>query len=518
MTSKTMFTVLKMIFAFCLTLNPIGCSETKNNIEADIDTSDTSLSTESGVKTDSDTTTEPGADSHSNSDSGADTNIDSDSHGNGDTNSDADTHTGSGNNIDTDTNSDSNGDSDDNFDTESDTDNFQNNQCKPPCSNGQICADGKCTNSISGNSLLDSVLYEKQDEFDNSILISQQPDLSWQPSSIYRWKDFLLSLHTMFTQGIAGMNFWMGDPNATPEVQMQQGLVNIAAFLAQSMKETIQYDACDENNWDDTNGYQISNACGQLGQNYADYDCEMACPRVSTMAMSAVTHAKWFGAPGPMFCAPDSTLIQLGLSTDGTTGHWSIGKDCWPYPATESSFVLSDASAYLRTTCEVYSGQKGGEWIWDGSGTSVEGCCWWGRGVIQTTGRCNFGKLNHYLGQTHLNTDVYPAPAKLLYPTVDFCKNPEVICSSTEFPELKWIAGLFYWMNSVQNYESDGWQYETALKEFVSGGLSDDSFINAVSGIVNRGCHNPPCATGSVDGGTERLENFERVLTTMGII
>ena len=28
------------------------------------------------------------------------------------------------------------------------------------------------------------------------------------------------------------------------------GLVNIAAFLAQAMKETIRYDACDENSWD----------------------------------------------------------------------------------------------------------------------------------------------------------------------------------------------------------------------------------------------------------------------------
>ena len=47
------------------------------------------------------------------------------------------------------------------------------------------------------------------------------------------------------------------------------GLVNIAAFLAQSMKETIKYDACDENNWDIIDGkYPLSNACGQLGQSY----------------------------------------------------------------------------------------------------------------------------------------------------------------------------------------------------------------------------------------------------------
>ena len=31
--------------------------------------------------------------------------------------------------------------------------------------------------------------------------------------------------------------------------------------------------------------------------------------------------------------------------------------------------------------------------------TDVEGCCWWGRGVIQTTGVCNFGKLNYFTGK-----------------------------------------------------------------------------------------------------------------------
>ena len=37
----------------------------------------------------------------------------------------------------------------------------------------------------------------------------------------------------------------------------------------QSMKETIQYDACSENNWDvRNNAYPASNACGQLGQSY----------------------------------------------------------------------------------------------------------------------------------------------------------------------------------------------------------------------------------------------------------
>ena len=69
----------------------------------------------------------------------------------------------------------------------------------------------------------------------------------------------------MAAEGVAGKKFYIGDDDV--ENGHVYGLVNIAAFLAQSMKETIQYDACDENSWDLVGGkYPLSNACGQLGQ------------------------------------------------------------------------------------------------------------------------------------------------------------------------------------------------------------------------------------------------------------
>lgn len=47
-------------------------------------------------------------------------------------------------------------------------------------------------------------------------------------------------------------------------------------------------------------------------------------------------------------------------------------------------------------------------------------------------------------------------------------------------------------MNSVQSYDVGGWKYLDELQKFVEEGMQDgDAFINAVSGIVNRGCHNP---------------------------
>ena len=99
---------------------------------------------------------------------------------------------------------------------------------------------------------------------------------------------------------------------------------------------------------------------------------------------------------------------------------------------------------------------------------------------------CNFGKLNYFLGERAANEG-----RDARYPSVNFCKDPEVICHSSEFKELKWIAGMFYWMESVQPYNSDGWDYRSELIKFVDAGMVGTSFIDGVSGIVNRGCHNP---------------------------
>ena len=108
-----------------------------------------------------------------------------------------------------------------------------------------------------------------------------------------------------------------------------------------------------------------------------------------------------------------------------------------------------------------------------------------GRGVIQTTGVCNFGKLNYYLGERAAREG-----RDALFPTINFCKDPEIICSSSEHKELKWIAGFFFWLESVQQYSKDGWSYTNELINFVNNGMSGNTFINSVSGIVNRGCHN----------------------------
>lgn len=73
------------------------------------------------------------------------------------------------------------------------------------------------------------------------------------------------------------------------------------------------------------------------------------------------------------------------------------------------------------------------------------------------------------------------------YPGIDFCKTPDAVCASSEHKELKWIAGMFYWIESLQSYSVGGWDYKDELHKFVDNGMAGNSFIDAVSGIVNRG-------------------------------
>ena len=63
-----------------------------------------------------------------------------------------------------------------------------------------------------------------------SILISQAPSLAWVPSSIYFWPDLLTALGDMYSQGVAGSTFWLGDSSNNG---WKYGVVSVAAFLAQ---------------------------------------------------------------------------------------------------------------------------------------------------------------------------------------------------------------------------------------------------------------------------------------------
>jgi hypothetical protein len=83
---------------------------------------------------------------------------------------------------------------------------------------------------------MSDALENVKEEIDSKLFLYQTPDLEWEPSSVYRYEDFSESLNVMATEGVAGKRFYIGESAA--ENGHVYGLVNIAAFLAQSMKET----------------------------------------------------------------------------------------------------------------------------------------------------------------------------------------------------------------------------------------------------------------------------------------
>lgn len=447
---------------------------------------------------------------------------------------------------------------------------------------------------------MDYVFQRLKTTASESCDIESSADTCWEPSEEYRWADLVTALSSMAVSGIAGRTFYSGDPS-DGDTGIQYGIANLAAFLSQTMQESVQYDACDENNWSNegavnqviraggTGGevYPATSACGQLGQSYQDYKCsdtidpetgetippeEMQCEVDPEMQIIAKTHAKWYGAPPPLFCAPRSLLPETPRWDHRgwcpTEGHAWNQPDIFDAPfgttnrgqifygpsastdnvppevlATKPTYVeyvkasmqaaaTGDACLAEGTCCMDVENQRAGTWVSCPGGckngalpelvvggearTDVEGCCWWGRGAIQTTGVCNFGKLNFFLGKKAADRG-----RAALFPTVDFCKDPSAVCSA-DHPELRWIAGFFYWLNDVQPYDVRGARYIETLRSWVDKGAStaDYSLVDMASGIVNRGCHDAPfegsggadpCGNGEIHGAIKRRKNFVHI-------
>ncbi len=125
--------------------------------------------------------------------------------------------------------------------------------------------------------------------------------------------------------------------------------------------------------------------------------------------------------------------------------------------------------------------------------------------VLHTRGVCNFGKLNFHLGVRAANEN---RPS--IYPDIDFCTNPEEICTNRNTMEIRWVVGMFEWINRVQDYydSKSGFDYKSELLKYVDGGMLDDSFIENVNRIVVTGCHTSSCSSTLPTVDTE-IVNFE---------
>jgi len=306
-------------------------------------------------------------------------------------------------------------------------------------------------------------LVEREDMIKSIVLQS-----NGKPSTAYTFPDFINSLDIAIFQFPADKAFFVGEGTNERHPKLsgvEYGLVNIALFMSNAMQEGIRIDSCDEWNtdfmFDDLREkYPLSNACGQYGRSYEDEGCHamepFQCALDRDMEITAVSSSADVNAPA-FTCRP---RMFNGM------------KEIFPGYYDAADDVVKQ-SAYSNTLGR----------------TDIEGCCYWGRGVMLTRGRCSVGKLDKYIGQGAVDRGVY------VYPDIDFCTNPEIICTHEKTNELRWVLGMLEWSDRVQSYVDmiSGWKYLDQLKKFVDDGMVDDEFINAVIKIVTRNCHNDSC-------------------------
>merc|ERR1712166_626022 len=285
------------------------------------------------------------------------------------------------------------------------------------------------TKGLAPEELLAGLVKNLQNADSDGVFKYQTPSGGWLPSTIYTWEDMIEGVKVMASEGIGDAKLYVGEGS-----NFNYGLANLAGFLGQCMKETIMYNACDENNWSDPKyvatvggeAYAAASSCGQGKQSYQDYKCsaaddaiaggKMACDVDLTMEIRANTQAQWYGAPPKMFCAPKSKVPKAPKWNYGSP--WCPARGGYDYKEPfGANASLDEYFAYVNKGggCRDYDPIKAGGWQFCGGQgckgtaqpifrpdetgrTDVEGCCWWGRGVIQTTGVCNFGKLNYYMG------------------------------------------------------------------------------------------------------------------------
>jgi len=132
-------------------------------------------------------------------------------------------------------------------------------------------------------------------------------------------------------------------------------------------------------------------------------------------------------------------------------------------------------------------------------GTITEGCCWWGRGAIQTTGPHNYAQLQR---------DVIGKLSQ--FANVDLCTNPEAIC---QVDELKWLGALYYWTTVVQREV----HFPCSLKKFVQSSfdlsasrVGGADFATGCGGSVNNGYW-----ASTPHGNTGRLRYFNSLMKAM---
>jgi hypothetical protein len=266
---------------------------------------------------------------------------------------------------------------------------------------------------------------------------------------MYSFEGFLSSMKVFADGTVQGIYFYVGHDSST--VNRKRGLVNVAAFLAHVKTIAIYNSMCDERNIDGIDDkYPISNSCGQFGQLYQN----LRCPSGEVF----------------MECPPDPGLQMTAIAPLQSEDNQDSDENNFPEFFCGPRRYFPFTGHFERKSNTVNNEQA----FTSRAGRSdVEGCCWWGRGAGQVKGVCMYGKLNYYIGARAKEEG-----RRSLFPNVDFCKNPQEICSGLYSYSLMWVTGMFAWVDLVQPHS------DYHLDKVVDGDMRGEMFVDLVSDIL----------------------------------
>lgn len=275
----------------------------------------------------------------------------------------------------------------------------------------------------------------------------------------YSLADFweTLEITTRLTRNGEADGMWLGD-------NLQQGVLLVASMLGNFLQESSTMGSCDELCWTQHAGQAACKdaPCGQYGNDYDDPDKYQGgdhdCPANLSMTIPANTPS-----------IPETVPPSCGPNDEGG---------------------------------------------------ARKGCCWWGRGPLQLTGRKNYGDFGHWM---EVNKQVL---GDLRSP---ICKDPGSLCNAGEKTaknaSVVWLSSLSYWLRIVQPLEGfrDSLQtftktnFNTTTNMFKSKTATElaynepPSFTAGVGGAINQG-HWNNCAHNSLD----RICSALRILRLVG--
>ena len=217
----------------------------------------------------------------------------------------------------------------------------------------------------------------------------------------------------------------------------EEGAVIVSGFFAQTLYESNNYSVCDETNFSGSSG---TNSCGQYGHDYTNgqgYTCT-CCDENENNPHPKKKSGCPYGPNG-------DTKPTMQPPCYGNAG-------CMDFCENDFSLTIDSSmnSNILTVIGETFLSCK--------AGTDTSGCCWWGRGPTQLTGRNAIKLFQNFLNSNSSILGIVQDKNKV---ATSLCKNPGLICQYNSVNgdiirtdkgyALVWLAALWDWTISAQN-------------------------------------------------------------------